>query len=75
MKPVTPTPIEKEKINKDFKFCLGILKLKKGNKQITTTNILNDPKAKGVHPCLRQVFQKQRHFQIVPWLTKLISNV
>ena len=47
MKPVTPTPIEKEKINKDFKFSLGILKLKKGNKQITTTNILSDPKSKG----------------------------
>jgi len=36
-----------EKINKDFKFSLGILKLKKGNKQITTTNILRDPKSKG----------------------------
>ena len=47
MKLVTPTPIEKEKINKDFKFSLGILKLKKGNKQITTTNILSDPKSKG----------------------------
>ena len=47
MKPVTPAPIEKEKINKDFKFPLGILKLKKGNKHITTTNILSDPKSKG----------------------------
>ena len=47
MKPVTPTPMEKEKINNDFKFSLGILKLKKGNRQITTTNILSDPKSKG----------------------------
>ena len=47
MKPVTPPPIEKEKINKDFKFSLGILNLKKGNKQIITTNILSDPKSKG----------------------------
>ena len=34
-------------MNKDFKFFLGILKLKKGNKQITTTNILSDPKSNG----------------------------
>ena len=39
--------MENEKINNDFKFSLGILKLKKGNKQITTTNILSDPKSKG----------------------------
>ena len=47
MKPVTPTPIEKEKISKDLKFSFGIINLKKGNKQITTINILSDPKSKG----------------------------
>ena len=60
MKPVTPTPIEKEKINKDFKFFLGILKLKKGNKQITTTNILSDPKSKGGTSVFKTSFPKTK---------------
>ena len=60
MKPVTPTPIEKEKINKDFKFSLGILKSKKGNKQITTTNILSDPKSKGGTFVFKTIFPKTK---------------
>ena len=60
MKPVTPTPMEKEKINNDFKFSLGILKLKKGNKQITTTNILSDPKSKGGTFVFKTIFPKTK---------------
>ena len=60
MKPVTPTPIEKEKINKDFKFSLGILKLKKGNKQTITTNILSDPKSNGGTFVFRTSFPKTK---------------
>ena len=52
--------MEKEKINNDFKFSLGILKLKKGNKQTTTTNILNDPKNKGGTFVFNTIFPKTK---------------
>ena len=49
-----------KKISKDLKFFFGVLKLKKGNKQITTTNILSDPKSKGGTFVFRTSFPKTK---------------